>query len=102
MATFTPTANPAAIAAVQDILKEVWVADNLESQLLEGRASRKRELDVTRERAMRVGAGSRRVDDDVDSYGCRDAIHDPPMQLIDAFRPRIGPDEEAVAKPART
>lgn len=35
MAVFTPTANPAQIAAVQDILKEVWVADRLESQLLE-------------------------------------------------------------------
>ena len=31
----TPVANPAAIAAVQDILKEVWVSDHLESQLLE-------------------------------------------------------------------
>jgi len=31
----TPVADPAAIAAVQDILREVWVADALESQLLE-------------------------------------------------------------------
>lgn len=31
----TPVANSAGIAAVQDILKEVWVSDNLESQLLE-------------------------------------------------------------------
>jgi hypothetical protein len=35
MATLTPAANPANVAAVQDILKEVWVSDNLESQLLE-------------------------------------------------------------------
>lgn len=35
MAVLTPTANPAAIAAVQDILKEVWVSDKLESQLYE-------------------------------------------------------------------
>lgn len=31
----TPVANPAGIAAVQDILKEVFVSDHLESQLLE-------------------------------------------------------------------
>lgn len=30
-----PVATPAGIAAVQDILKEVWVTNNLESQLLE-------------------------------------------------------------------
>ena len=35
MATEVATANPSGIAAVQDILKEVWVSDNLESQLLE-------------------------------------------------------------------
>lgn len=35
MATFTPTASPADIAAVQDVLKEVWVTDTLESQLYE-------------------------------------------------------------------
>jgi hypothetical protein len=33
--TLTPTSNAAGVAAVQDILKEVWVSDNLESQLLE-------------------------------------------------------------------
>lgn len=32
MATFTPVASPADIAAVQDILKEVWVSDTLETQ----------------------------------------------------------------------
>lgn len=31
----TPVASPAAIAAVQDILREVWVSDTLESQLLD-------------------------------------------------------------------
>jgi hypothetical protein len=31
----TPVADPAAIAAVQDILKEVWTTDALQSQLLE-------------------------------------------------------------------
>jgi hypothetical protein len=35
MAVLTPVANPAGIAAVQDILKEVYVSDKLESQLLE-------------------------------------------------------------------
>lgn len=35
MPTFTPTATPADIAAVQDILKEVWVTDELKSQLYE-------------------------------------------------------------------
>lgn len=35
MGTVTPIANPAAIAAVEDILKEVWVSDRLESQLYE-------------------------------------------------------------------
>lgn len=35
MASFPVTATPAGIAAVQDILKEVWVSDRLESQLLE-------------------------------------------------------------------
>lgn len=35
MANYNPTANPAAIAAVQDILKEVWVSDTLKSQLYE-------------------------------------------------------------------
>jgi hypothetical protein len=32
---FSPVANPAGISAVQDILKEVWVSDTLESQLYE-------------------------------------------------------------------
>ena len=35
MPVSTPVANPANIAAVQDILKEVWVSDTLESQLYE-------------------------------------------------------------------
>lgn len=35
MAVGTPVANPADIAAVQDILREVWVADTLTSQLYE-------------------------------------------------------------------
>jgi hypothetical protein len=35
MAVFTPVTNPAAIAAVQDILKEVWISDTLETQLYE-------------------------------------------------------------------
>lgn len=33
MAATTPVANPAAILAVQDILKEVWISNRLESQL---------------------------------------------------------------------
>lgn len=36
MATFTPTPTPADIAAVQDVLKEVFVSDTLKSQLYEG------------------------------------------------------------------
>lgn len=35
MATFSPVASPADIAAVQDVLKEVWLSDALESQLYE-------------------------------------------------------------------
>ncbi len=35
MAVFTPVASAADIAAVQDILKEVWVSDTLESQMRE-------------------------------------------------------------------
>lgn len=35
MATYTPTADPANIAAVQDILKEVFPSDQIESQLYE-------------------------------------------------------------------
>jgi hypothetical protein len=35
MPVSTPVANPAGIVAVQDILKEVWVSDTLESQLYE-------------------------------------------------------------------
>lgn len=35
MATITSVATPADIAAVQDVLKEVWVSDELESQLAE-------------------------------------------------------------------
>lgn len=35
MANFTPVADPASIAAVQDIIKEVWTSDSIESQLYE-------------------------------------------------------------------
>ncbi len=35
MATITQTATPADIAAVQDVLKEVWVSEDLESQVNE-------------------------------------------------------------------
>jgi hypothetical protein len=35
MAVFTPVADAADIAAVEDILKEVWVSDTLESQMRE-------------------------------------------------------------------
>lgn len=35
MANLTPVATPADIAAVQDVLKEVWPSDNIESQLYE-------------------------------------------------------------------
>lgn len=35
MAVFTPVADPAGISAVQDVLKEVWVSDSLESQLFD-------------------------------------------------------------------
>lgn len=35
MAVFTPVADAADIAAVQDILKEVWVSDTVESQMRE-------------------------------------------------------------------
>lgn len=34
MTAIVPAADPAGIAAVQDILREVWISDNLENQLL--------------------------------------------------------------------